>query len=368
MDTDERIKILAEEISRVKASHMDQLAAFRRKLYESPILRLLFLELTLRCNEKCFHCGSRCSSTAMDGMPMEKYLEVLRDVKENVPGRLPQICLTGGEPLLRKDIFELMAAGKEMGFRYGMTSNGTLITSKAARLLRENGLRTISVSIDGLEETHDRQRGLKGAYRLAMEGIEALLQEGGFYAVQVTTVLNHGNIHELEELYRICGEMDIDSWRLVGMEPIGRALENPDLMLTPEDTRYMLDFIREKREEKIPVTYGCSHFLGMTYEREVRDWYFLCNAGIYAASVMVNGDVGACLDIERCKSTIQGNIYETPFSRIWRDRFEIFRKPLSERNETCRTCSYEPWCAGGAHHSWDYAADRQRICYRDILF
>ena len=361
-------KTVTNEVNMVKAYHMDQLAEFHKKLYKEPILRLLFLELTLRCNEHCFHCGSRCSSTAIDGMPIEKYLEVLKDVKENIPGKLPQICLTGGEPMLRQDLFELMSRGMELGFRYGMTSNGTLITPEKARLLRINGLRTISISIDGLPETHDRQRGLSGAYRMAVEGIENLLTEGGFKAVQVTTVLNHGNIHELPELYRIFEKMDIDSWRVVGLEPIGRALDNPEMMLTPEDTRYMLDFIREKRLAEMPVSYGCSHFLGLGYEREVRDWYFLCNAGIYAASVMADGSVGACLDIERCDKTIQGNVWQTPFSELWKKRFDIFRAPLSERNETCRTCSYEKWCAGGAHHSWDYEKEQQRICYKDVLF
>ena len=359
---------VTKEINMVKGMQMDKLAEFHRKLYKEPILRLLFLELTLRCNEHCFHCGSRCSTDSIDGMPIEKYLEVLKDVRDNIPGRIPQICLTGGEPLLRKDLFELMARGMELGFRYSMTSNGTLITPGKARLLRQNGLRTISISIDGLSESHDRQRGLPGAYEMAMRGIENLLAEGGFKNIQVTTVLNHQNIHELEALYRIFEEMDIDSWRVVGLEPIGRALESPELMLTPEDIRYMLDFIREKRMEEIPVSYGCSHFLGLGYEREVRDWYFLCNAGIYVASVMADGSVGACLDIERCDKTIQGNVYQTPFSELWKNRFEIFRTPLSSRNETCRTCSYEKWCAGGAHHSWDHEKDQQRICYKDILF
>ena len=361
-------KSVTRDINKAKALQMDRLAEFHKKLYKEPVLRLLFLELTLRCNEHCFHCGSRCGSDSIDGMPAEKYLEVLQDVKDNIPGKLPQLCLTGGEPLLRSDLFDLMGRGKELGFRYSMTSNGTLITQEKARLLRENGLRTISVSIDGLPDTHDRLRGLPGAYRMALQGIENLLSEGSLKSVQITTVLNHGNIHELPELYQIFEKMDIDSWRVVGLEPIGRALESPELMLTPEDTRYMLDFIRERRMEEMPVSYGCSHFLGFGYEREVRDWYFLCNAGVYVASVMADGSVGACLDIERCEKTIQGNVYETPFSEIWKNRFAFFRRPLSERSEDCRTCTYEKWCAGGAHHSWDHENDLQRICYKDILF
>ena len=135
--------------------------------------------------------------------------------------------------------------------------------------------------------------------------------------------------------------MDIDSWRVIGLEPIGRALLRPELMLTPEDQKRIFSFIYEKRSEQMPVTYGCSHFVGFDYEREVRDWYFLCNAGIYTASIMANGDVGACLDIERNSKTVQGNILETPFTEIWNNRFEVFRQPLSNLCEDCAGCDYE---------------------------
>ena len=91
---------------------------------------------------------------------------------------------------------------------------------------------TVSVSIDGLEKTHDRLRGLPGGYRLAMEGIQNLIDVGGFKTIQVTTVINHSNIDELDPLYEIFEKMDIDSWRVINLEPIGRALEYPDLMIT----------------------------------------------------------------------------------------------------------------------------------------
>jgi radical SAM protein with 4Fe4S-binding SPASM domain len=234
------------------------------------------------------------------------------------------------------------------------------------------------VSIDGLEATHDKLRGLPGGYRLAMQGIENLIAEREKHRgergrkplrhIQVTTVFNHQNIEELDALYRIFEDMDIDSWRVIGLEPIGRALLRPELMLTPDDQRRIFSFIYEKRSEQMPVTYGCSHFVGFDYEHEVRDWYFLCNAGIYTASIMANGDVGACLDIERSPHTVQGNILETPFTEIWNNRFELFRQPLSNLCEDCMGCDYERYCAGGAHHSFDYEKGKQRICFKGTLF
>ena len=370
-----------DQIISIKKEHSEQLAQFRESLYTHPRLRHLFFELTLKCNEACFHCGSRCGVAQPDGMPAEKYMGVLDEVKGNFDISQMMLCITGGEPLLRKDFFDILGYADSLGYRWGMTSNATLITPQVAGMLYDTNMATISVSIDGLEKTHDSLRGLKGGYRLAMRGIENLLSERDrrykikkkdgkrpFRAVQVTTVVNHENIRELDSLYRVFEDIDIDSWRVIGLEPIGRALERPELMLTPDDQRRLFSFIYEKRLEQMPVTYGCSHFLGFDYEREVRDWYFICNAGIYTASIMTNGDVGACLDIERTPKTIQGNILETPFTQIWNERFKIFRQPLSGLCGKCSGCSYERYCAGGAHHSFDYEKGKQRICFKGVLF
>ena len=139
-------------------------------------------------------------------------------------------------------------------------------------------------------------------------------------------------------------------------------------MLTPEDYRRLFSFIREKRLAGYPVEYGCSHYLGPELEGELRDWYWLCNAGIYTASIMANGDVGACLDIERRPETVQGNVREARFRDIWESRFELFRKDLSSESEYCRGCSHADHCRGDAHHSWDYDKNEPRLCFKGMLF
>ena len=184
----------------------------------------------------------------------------------------------------------------------------------------------------------------------------------------VTTVVTRRNIGELDALYEIMQGLDIDAWRLTGIEPIGRARLHPELLLTPEDHRALLGFIREERRKGMPVEYGCCHYLGMEYEREVRDWYWLCGAGRVVASVTAEGDICACLDIERNEKTIQGNIFRDDFTQVWRERFGIFRESLAERNAACRACPAKRFCDGDAHHSWDYEKDEPRLCMRGILF
>ena len=354
----------------VKTSHLDQLADYTRALYRAPELRKLFFELTLRCNERCFHCGSSCAPDldCAGELSREDWFAIIDQVKADFDISRMQLCITGGEPLLHRDFFDIMGYAHERGFRWGMTSNATLITPEVAARLAEVGMGTISVSIDGLRETHDALRGLAGGYDRAMAGIQNLIDVGTFHAIQVTTVVNHSTIDQLDDLFAIMDDIDIDSWRVINLEPIGRALSYPDLMLTRGDYVRLFEFIREKRRAGFPVEYGCNHYLGLDYEAEVREWYWLCNAGVYTASIMANGDIGACLDIERRPETIQGNIRTDRLRDVWENRFELFRRDLAELNAECRACEHARHCRGDAHHSWDYDTARPLVCLKGTLF
>ncbi len=201
-----------------------------------------------------------------------------------------------------------------------------------------------------------------------MQGIESLLRVGGFKHIQATTVVTHQNIGELDELFSIFDKMDIDSWRVINIEPMGRAKKYPELLLTKDDYRTLFEFIRNKRIAGEPVCYGCSHYLGMEYEREVRDWYYHCTAGTYIASIMANGDITACLDIERRPEFIQGNILRDRFKDVWENGFAVFRRDLADENETCRTCPDKDFCHGDSYHSWDFDRHEPLACMKGILF
>lgn len=352
----------------IKTAHLDKLADYTRALYRAPELRKLFFELTLQCNEHCFHCGSSCTASRGDELSREDWFRIIDEVEADFGTSRMQLCITGGEPLLNRDFFDIMGYAHARGFRWGMTSNATLITPEIAERLAEVGMDTISVSIDGLRETHDELRGLAGGFDRAMAGIQNLIDVEAFQAVQVTTVVNHGNISQLDELFDIMDGIDIDSWRVINLEPIGRALMRPELMLTPSDYVHLLEFIREKRRAGYPLEYGCSHYLGLEYEAEVREWYWLCNAGVYTASIMANGDIGACLDIERRPETVQGNIRHERLRDVWENRFELFRRDLSDSCAECRACEHVRFCRGDAHHSWDYDAMRPMVCFKGTLF
>ena len=267
--------------------------------------------------------------------------------------------------MMHPDFFEIAGLVKEMGFNWGMTTNATLIDDASAQKLKEAGMSTVSVSLDGMERSHDFLRQKDGAWRLALRGLEAL-QKASFRP-QVTTVLHQGNFDELEPLYDLLRGMGITSWRPINVEPIGRACESADLLLTPEQFRRLLSYIREKRfdpDNPMEVTFGCSHYLGTEYERMVRDHYFLCGAGILTASVRSNGDICACLDIENRPELVQGNIHKDNFKDVWLDRFEAFRRDRTADCEKCASCPERFICGGDSTHTWDFSKNEPLLCYR----
>ena len=349
------------DVKELKRSQLEVLAQHRESLRKSPRLRWLFFEITDRCNLKCRHCGSNCTAKGQ-ALTVEEIDATLRTIR----GEKPTICLTGGEPMLHPDFYEIAERVRSLGFYWGMTTNATLIDDEAAAKLKRAGLSTVSVSLDGLEKSHDALRQVPGSWRLALRGLQAL-QKAGFKP-QVTTVLHRGNFDELDALYVLLSRMGITNWRPINVEPIGRACESGDLLLTPEQFAQLISFIRAKRFDRsseMEVTFGCSHYLGVENERMVRDHYFLCGAGILTASVRSNGDICACLDVENRPELVQGNIRTDDFMDVWLNRFQVFRKDRTADCARCVNCSERFVCGGDSTHTWDFDQNRPLLCFQD---
>ncbi len=347
-----------EDVLELKRRQMYELAAYRDELRKNPRLQWLFFELTDRCNLNCAHCGSSCGDSGNILTTQD-----VKDVLDSLDGAKPMICLTGGEPLLSPHFYDIGKEIIEMGLSWGMTTNATLIDTKTAERIKKAGMATVSVSLDGLEESHDRLRGRKGAWKEAVKGIKALQSVG--YQPQVTSVFHRDNISELEATYEYLLDMNITSWRPINVEPIGRTCENYGLLLSKQQLSELLQFIKEKRYDPgnpMEVTFGCSHYLGVPMERMVRDHYFLCGAGIYVASVRSNGDISACLDIENLPELVQGNIYRENFMDVWKHKFQIFRTDRTCECQACSECRDRVICGGDSAHTWDWRNKKPLYC------
>jgi AdoMet-dependent heme synthase len=165
-----------------------------------PTLRLLAWETTRRCNLDCRHCRAAATQGPYPGeLTTEEGKQLLTDVVGMGPA---VIILTGGEPLLREDIFEVTAYGHRLGHRMVMAVNGTLLTPDIARRLQEVGIQRLSISLDGANAaSHDNLRAVPGAYEGALRGIEACNAAG--LPFQINTTVTRANLSELPAIYEL---------------------------------------------------------------------------------------------------------------------------------------------------------------------
>lgn len=330
----------------------------------------LFWECTLTCNAKCKHCGSSAEKKKYDGeLSTIEIKNAFRQIANDFDASKILINVTGGEPLVRQDLCEVMEYASDLGFYWGMTTNGILLNPTNIEKLKKAHLNTISISIDGLEKTHDSFRGVPGSYKTILNNIKNLKAANFVEHIQVTTVFHKNNINELNELYTVMENLGLDSWRLVSMDPIGRANENDDLLLDGTDLRNLLDFIKSKKKNsKLQLSYGCPGFLGLDYETEVRQNYFNCRTGINVASILYNGDLFVCPNVPRLKRLIQGNIRTDNFKSVWENKYKDFRTLDRTKCSECEKCDQWNYCLGGSYHTWDFTNNKQNKCTYKMLY
>jgi len=328
-------------------------------------LTYLFWECTLRCNLHCRHCGSDCQKeSAIKDMPVADFLKAIDAISPHVKSNKTTIVITGGEPLLRKD---LEVCGEELykrGFPWGVVTNGFLLNPARFEALLNAGLRSITISLDGLESSHNWLRANKNSFRKSLEAI-ALLPTVPELKYDVVTCVNPRNLAELGQLKEMLIQVGVKYWRIFTIFPIGRAKGDPDLHLSPFQFQQVFEFIRETRKEnRINLNYSCEGYLG-DYEGEVRDNFFFCRAGISVASILADGSISACPDLR--DNFIQGNIYKDDFMSVWNGGFLKYRDRSWTKVDECATCSSYRFCEGNGLHLRNEKDGRLLFCHLKML-
>ena len=321
----------------------------RKNLQHWHPLQQLFWESTLRCNVHCLHCGSDCSSNEVTpDMPAEDFIRVIdQSVTPHVDPHKVLIIISGGEPLMRKDLAEVGAALKQRGYPWGMVTNGLALTEKRFKELMASGLRSMAISFDGMQDNHNWMR----QHPLAFEGATRAIKLAAAMPSlvwDVVTCVNQRTILQLDEMREYLWSIGVRNWRLITIDPMGRAAENPELLLTPEQHRYLLNYIREKRKEGLHISYSCEGFMP-DYEMEIRDHLFHCAAGVSVASILIDGSISACTSIRG--KYYQGNIYTDDFWQVWENGFADYRnRQWMKQKEPCKDCQLFRYCEGGGMH------------------
>lgn len=330
------------------------------KLHE---LNYLFWECTTRCNLNCLHCGSDClKDSSFKDMPLEDFLSVL-DTIESPPKNFI-VVLTGGEPLLRKDIELCGREIRKREMRWSMVSNGYLYDQQKHNALLNAGLGALTMSLDGLEESHNWLRNNKNSFARVDNAI-GLAASSSRLNFDIVTCINRRNFHELPEIYDYLISKGVKSWRLFTIVPIGRAKNNQNLILSGHEFKGLMDFIKDKRKaNSMDIKFSCEGYVG-AYELKVRDTPFFCRAGINIGSILIDGSISACPNIDR--SFAQGNIYKDNFYQTWQTQFEPFRNRSWTKKGMCANCKDYRDCQGNGFHNWHGEKNNVLVCHQELI-
>ena len=315
-------------------------------------LNQIFWECTLRCDLKCRHCGSDCKTKADSAdMPVEDFLGVLRSISRKYDPQKVFVTISGGEPLMREDLEECGQRIYDMGFPWGIVTNALHLTPDRFHRMVDAGLHGVAVSLDGLEEDHNWMRGNNRSFKMVEQAI-SLLREEPLVIWDVVTCATERNIATLPIMRDWLIAHGVEEWRVIDVFPLGRAAADPQMILTDEHFRDLLDFIRDTQRNypEISANYGCEGFVG-EFELDVRPHSFFCHAGITVAGILADGGISACTSIR--SDYKQGNIYHDDFLDVWENKFQCYRDHSWMRQGVCADCNVWRYCQGNGMHLRD---------------
>jgi len=343
-------------------------------------LNYLFWECTVRCNLHCLHCGSDCTANCgQPDMPAEDFLKAFDTIpKKNLKPPFT-VVITGGEPLTRPDLPDIGKALRQRGVGWSIVSNGWLYDEAMHHRLMTAGMGALTISLDGLEQDHDWMRGREGSYSRAINAI-AIAARQPHLNFDVVTCVNQRNLPHLQAIHDQLVSLGVKQWRIFTIIPIGRALQHNELHLSDSQFVSLMDFISEKRkaanvdktkqahkQSSMNVTFSCEGYLG-PYECKVRQTPYFCHAGINIASVLIDGSICACPNIDRERFS-QGNIYNDNLWDVWNTRFKPFRDRRWAKQGLCKDCKVFKNCLGNGMHNWHNTGNSPINChYRKIVF
>ena len=341
--------------------------------------RLVAWEVTRSCNLNCVHCRAASERGPYSGeLDTKKCLEVLDQIVQT--GK-PIVILTGGEPLLRKDVFELARYGMDLGLRMVMATNGTLLTQAIADKLITSGIKRVSISLDGADaQEHDQFRQVPGAFMAALEGIE-LLKRGGI-EYQVNTTVSKHNVHQVAEILDLAIRLGAVAHHIFLLVPTGRARDMINQEINALEYEELLHWFYDMRE-KVPLhlkaTCAPHYYRILRQEAHARgekvdfNTYGLdavtrgCLGGTSFCFISHDGVVQPCGYLELdC-----GDLRESSFGSIWEDSEDFVRlRDFSAYKGKCGRCEYLKSCGGcrarALEATGDYMAEEPLCIYQPM--
>jgi radical SAM protein with 4Fe4S-binding SPASM domain len=313
-------------------------------------------EVTLRCDLTCRHCASRAGRARPDELSTAEALDLVLQMADL---GVREVTLIGGEAYLRDDWTEIVRALVSAGITCSMTTGGRALDAARARAAREAGIAAVSVSVDGLEDTHDALRGVRGSFASALAALRHLRDEG--IRITANTQVSRPAFRELPALFERLIEAGISAWQVQLTVPMGRASDEPELAIEPYHLLEVIPMLArlEQRGREAGARLWPGNNVGYfgPHEASLRRAYARghstgCGAGRTTLGIEANGDVKGCPSLPTAEY-VGGNVRERRLKDIW-ERSAPLRftrdRTVSELAGFCATCYYAEVCLGGC--SW----------------
>lgn len=321
----------------------------------APPLRLVAWEITRSCNLACKHCRAEAHPEPYPGELSTKEAFDLIDTFPQTGD--PVVIFTGGEPLLRPDVFDLIKHADNLGLRCVMAPNGTLITPENAKLMKQSGIQRCSISIDGPgAKEHDLFRGVPGAFEQSMSGIEYLKQAG--IPFQVNTTVTRDNLHQFKDIFNLARDLGAVAWHIFMLVPTGRGAEIADQAISAQEYEEVLNWFYDFRKTTdMHLKATCAPHYYRIMRQRAREENIPVNQenfGLDAMSRGCLGGIGFCFishagQVQPCGylELDCGNVKKTPFPKIWRNSSNFLKlRNMKEYEGKCGVCEYHRVCGG----------------------
>ncbi len=312
-------------------------------------------EITLACDLACRHCGSRAGRERPDELTTAECLDLVNQMADL--GTL-EVTLIGGEAYLRDDWTDIVREVRRRGMQCTNTTGGRGFTMERAKAAKEAGIQSISVSIDGLRDSHDALRGVKGSFDAALQAMENARAVG--IPVAANTQVNRANLHEIPEVFELLAARKIHGWQVQLTTAMGRAGDEPEMLLEPYMVLEVMPMLAKLKlradEAKVRLFPGNNIGYYGPYETHFRGHWpgghrGSCGAGRAVLGIEANGDIKGCPSLPT-SDYVGGNVREQSLKDIWERSKELrFTRDMTVEDLSgfCRTCYYAEECKGGCN-------------------
>lgn len=312
-------------------------------------------EITLACNLKCMHCGSRAGRPRPKELDTAECIDVVNALAEL---GTREISLIGGEAYLRKDWVEIIAAIKSHGIYCAIQTGGRLLTEQRLQAARAAGLDGIGVSIDGLEELHDKIRGVPGSYRMALDAVRTAKALG--LTVSCNTTIGVQTIAQLPALMDVLIENGVTHWQVQLTVAMGNAVDNEEILLQPYMIGEVIPLLSrlslEGRDRGLLMIVGNNVGYFGPHEHILRGaakgmtpYWTGCAAGQTVIGIESDGVIKGCPSLAT-NGYSGGNVRDKSIREIWRNSDEIHFGRMREKDQLwghCKNCYYADGCKAG---------------------